>query len=79
MKRLLIPILLCLAAFASSAQSQRERVNFDKGWQFAFGDASSPAKDFGCGTEYFNYFTKIHDSNFITKILFSLSFSTYLI
>ena len=58
MKRLLIPILLCLAAFASSAQSQRERVNFDKGWQFAFGDASSPAKDFGCGTEYFNYFTK---------------------
>ena len=58
MKRLLIPILLCLAAFVSSAQSQRERVNFDKGWQFAFGDASSPAKDFGCGTEYFNYFTK---------------------
>ena len=58
MNRLLIPILLCLAAFVSSAQSQRERINFDKGWQFAFGDASSPAKDFGCGTEYFNYFTK---------------------
>lgn len=36
----------------------RERINFDKGWQFAFGDASSPAADFGCGTEYFNYLTK---------------------
>lgn len=40
------------------AQSQRERLNFDDGWQFAFGNASSPAKDFGCGTEYFNYLTK---------------------
>ena len=41
-----------------SAQSQRERIAFDDNWQFAFGDASSPAKDFGCGTEYFNYLTK---------------------
>lgn len=31
---------------------------FDHGWRFALGDASSPAKDFGRGTEYFNYFTK---------------------
>ena len=31
---------------------------FDDGWKFAFGDASSPEKDFGRGTEYFNYFTK---------------------
>ncbi|MCR5709685.1 MAG: DUF4982 domain-containing protein [Bacteroidales bacterium] len=31
---------------------------FDDGWRFAFGNASSPEKDFGRGTEYFNYFTK---------------------
>jgi beta-galactosidase len=30
----------------------------DKGWRFAFGHAADPAKDFGCGTEYFNYLTK---------------------
>ena len=58
MKRILT-ILLCAFAFiCAQAQDQRERLNFDEGWQFAFGDASSPAKDFGCGTEYFNYLTK---------------------
>ena len=41
-----------------SAQSVRERILLDDGWQFAFGNASSPEKDFGCGTEYFNYLTK---------------------
>lgn len=30
----------------------------DSDWKFAFGDASDPTKDFGCGTEYFNYLTK---------------------
>ena len=30
----------------------------DEAWQFALGNASSPASDFGCGTEYFNYLTK---------------------
>ena len=55
MKRLsilLIAVLLCTAA------SGRERVLLDTGWKFAFGNASDPAKDFGCGTEYFNYLTK---------------------
>ena len=47
-----------IGAFTLSAQSSRERINFDHNWVFAFGDASSPAKDFGCGTEYFNYYTK---------------------
>lgn len=41
-----------------SAQSLRERIQFDEDWLFAFGNASDPAKDFGCGTEYFNYLTK---------------------
>lgn len=36
----------------------REKINLDKGWEFAFGNASSPALDFGCGTEYFTYLTK---------------------
>ena len=58
MRKNLITILLALVAIAASAQNQRERINFDKDWQFALGDASSPEKDFGCGTEYFNYFTK---------------------
>ena len=61
MKRTFLSCLLfaflCLCGGAQ-AQAQRERINFDKGWLFAFGHASDPAKDFGCGTEYFNYLTK---------------------
>lgn len=40
------------------AQSVRETIRLDEGWKFAFGNAADPAKDFGCGTEYFNYLTK---------------------
>ena len=58
MKRILALFLCAFAFVCAQAQNQRERLNFDKGWQFAFGDASSPEKDFECGTEYFNYFTK---------------------
>ena len=58
MKRILAIFLCAFAFICAQAQNQREKLNFDKGWQFAFGDASSPAKDFGCGTEYFNYLTK---------------------
>ena len=58
MKKILTVIICIAAVLTASAQSQRERINFDKDWKFAFGDASSPAKDFGCGTEYFNYLTK---------------------
>lgn len=36
----------------------RETIRLDKGWKFAFGHATNPQKDFGCGTEYFNYLTK---------------------
>ena len=36
----------------------REVIRLDEGWKFAFGHASDPSKDFGCGTEYFNYLTK---------------------
>ena len=52
MKRILI--LACMA-FALSATA--ERINIDNDWRFAFGN-TDPAKDFGAGTEYFNYLTK---------------------
>lgn len=58
MKKAILLSICAFIAMSMSAQDQRERICFDNDWQFAFGDASSPAKDFGCGTEYFNYFTK---------------------
>ncbi|MBE6233643.1 MAG: glycoside hydrolase family 2 protein [Bacteroidales bacterium] len=57
--RRILTIIICIATvLTASAQNYRERIGFDKDWQFAFGDASSPSMDFGCGTEYFNYLTK---------------------
>ncbi|MBR2162731.1 MAG: DUF4982 domain-containing protein [Bacteroidales bacterium] len=58
MKKIISILILLSATFASIGQNVRERINIDENWQFAFGDASSPEKDFGCGTEYFNYLTK---------------------
>ena len=58
MKKIFLLTLCAALAVSMSAQNQRERISFNHDWQFAFGNASSPAKDFGCGTEYFNYFTK---------------------
>ena len=43
-----------MAGVSASAQTTR----LAEGWRFAFGNAADPAKDFGCGTEYFNYLTK---------------------
>ena len=54
MRRIILTALILLSGFYLSAQETL----FDDGWKFAFGDASSPEKDFGRGTEYFNYFTK---------------------
>jgi beta-galactosidase len=42
----------------SAQTSQRETIRLNEGWRFALGHAADPAKDFGCGTEYFNYLTK---------------------
>lgn len=55
---ILICAALLVALLPSKGQSVRERILFDEDWQFALGNASSPEKDFGCGTEYFNYLTK---------------------
>ena len=58
MKKLLILLTFALQVFGVQAQSVRETIRLDKGWKFAMGHASDPQKDFGCGTEYFNYLTK---------------------
>ncbi len=58
MKKIFISLICAFSALAINDQNLRERINIDQNWQFAFGDASSPEKDFGCGTEYFNYLTK---------------------
>ena len=60
MKRLLplLIVLLTLTVYRAQAQQVRESVLLDKGWKFSLGHAGDPKKDFGCGTEYFNYLTK---------------------
>ena len=49
-------VILFILVFTVSLSAQE--LLFDDGWRFAFGNASSPEKDFGRGTEYFNYLTK---------------------
>ena len=58
MKKLLLLTAIMLQVLAAEAQQVRETVLLDKGWKFTLGHAANPAKDFGCGTEYFNYLTK---------------------
>ncbi|MDT3365787.1 MAG: beta-galactosidase, partial [Bacteroidota bacterium] len=55
MKRIFITILSVLATAGLSGQSV---TRLEEGWKFAYGNAADPAKDFGRGTEYFNYLTK---------------------
>lgn len=43
---------------ADQIDCMREKLRLDEGWKFSLGNASDPVKDFGCGTEYFNYLTK---------------------
>jgi beta-galactosidase len=50
--------VLLIPALAWGQSNQREIIRLDEGWRFAFGHAADPKKDFGCGTEYFNYLTK---------------------
>ena len=50
--------LLAQTAVPAEAQSVREKIRIDEGWQFHLGHAADPRKDFGSGTEYFNYLTK---------------------
>ena len=53
-----IILIQVLSAVSVIPGISRERLNFDKDWKFAYGNAAPPTKDFGRGTEYFNYLTK---------------------
>ena len=62
-RRLLCSIVLVLCvmgvqAAENGAGNVRQTIRLDKGWKFSFGHVGDPKKDFGCGTEYFNYLTK---------------------
>ena len=58
MIKLLFVAVACCMCLQVNAQNVREAIRIDKGWKFAYGHAADPQKDFGCGTEYFNYLTK---------------------
>ena len=53
-----IVVMAWMAIASMNAQNVRETIRLDDEWKFAFGNAADPKKDFGCGTEYFNYLTK---------------------
>ena len=55
---LCVIFLLCGVLSSFIPSQAREKVKLDAGWEFALGDASSPERDFGCGTEYFTYLSK---------------------
>lgn len=59
--RHLFSISLAIAAAlfpVVAAEAQRSVECIDRGWRFSLGHAANPQRDFGCGTEYFNYLTK---------------------
>ncbi len=51
--RHIIPLFVLTVALGATA----ERICIDNDWRFAFGH-TDPARDYGTGTEYFNYLTK---------------------
>ena len=56
--RKLTIVMVWMAIVSMNAQNVREVTRLNEGWRFALGNACDPVKDFGCGTEYFNYLTK---------------------
>lgn len=54
------PAILLLVAllFCTLSAPAQKVTRLAEGWRFSLGNASDPAKDFGRGTEYFNYLTK---------------------
>lgn len=49
--------ILSLVALTVALGATAERICIDNDWRFAFGH-TDPARDYGTGTEYFNYLTK---------------------
>lgn len=71
LKAMILATAGCLLMSVAQAQSVRETIRLDKGWKFKLGHAADPQKDFGCGTEYFNYLTKansIHNEALRTEV-----------
>ena len=58
LKTMILAMMGCLMMSVANAQSVRETIRLDKGWKFKLGHAADAQKDFGCGTEYYNYLTK---------------------
>ena len=58
LRLMMVLMAACLPLSGVTAQNVREKICMDQGWRFHLGHAADPAKDFGCGTEYFNYLTK---------------------
>lgn len=50
---------LLLTPSTAFADPIREKILINNDWTFAYGDASSRIKDYGHGTEYFSYLTKV--------------------
>lgn len=53
----LLLLVMTFLAPGLAAAADRQRLNIDRQWSFAFGDANDPAKDFGYGTAPF-FFAK---------------------
>lgn len=56
MRRIILSLAAAVLCWSAAAQT----TSLNEGWKFSFGNAASPEKDFGAGTEYFNYLTKAH-------------------
>ena len=52
--------LTALALALATPSTAQTITRLEDGWKFAFGNAADPGKDWGAGTEYFNYLTKAH-------------------
>lgn len=64
MRKRLFICLLALTACAAVVQAQpREQILINDGWTFHLGNASDMEADFGHGTEYFSYLSKIGSNN----------------
>ena len=56
LRAVFILLLLVTVSGLNAQQSQRKRINIDKGWKFALGHAADPKKDFNYGIA--NIFSK---------------------
>ena len=73
LRQLMTMAVTCLMAGTAYAQNVRETIRLDEGWKFALGNASNPKKDFGCGTEYFNYLTKANSLHKLAAVSIRLA------